>query len=353
MSVFLLPVSVCDEIQEMMNSFWWGASSGNGKGIRWQSWTRLARAKEMGGMGFCDLQVFNFALLGKQGWNFIHNPNTLVARLFKAKYFPHGSYLSSSLGSNPSFVWRSVWSTKEVVNRGTRWRVGDGKSIYAWKDVWVRDLPGFRVRTNPTSGLENLKVLDLLLDAGRGRDSDLVHSIFENNVSLAICSIPLAKSQTSDSLMWHYSNNGFYTVKSCYRMLTGSLHETESRLYVSSWKKLWKLFLPPKIISFLWRLCNSCILVSVRQLDKGMNLPTCCVLCGQGPEHYWHIFYDCPYSSSCWTAAKVVKPTLTTDEFPVWLLKLIDDLDPDVMCSVAMILWCVWRQRNQKLWETL
>ena len=34
MSVFLLPVSVCDEIQKMMNSFWWGSSSGNGKGIR-------------------------------------------------------------------------------------------------------------------------------------------------------------------------------------------------------------------------------------------------------------------------------------------------------------------------------
>ena len=108
MSVFLLPVSVCDEIQKMMNSFWWGSSLGNGKGIRWQSWARLARAKELGGMGFCHLQVFTFALLGKQGWNFIHNPNTLVACLFKAKYFPHGSYLSSSLGSNLSFVWRSV-----------------------------------------------------------------------------------------------------------------------------------------------------------------------------------------------------------------------------------------------------
>ena len=82
-----------------------------------------------------------------------------------------------------------------------------------------------------------------------------------------------------------------------------------------------------------------------------MNLPTCCVLCGQGTEHYWHLFYDCPYSSSCWTAANVDKPTLTTDEFLVWLLKLIDVLDPDVMCSIAMILWCVWRQRNQKLWE--
>ena len=116
-------------------------------------------------MGFCDLQVFNFALLGKQGWNFIHNPNTLVARLFKAKYYPHGSYLSSSLGSNPSFVWRSVWSAKEVVNRGIRWRVGDGESIYVWKDAWVRDLHGFRVGTTLAPGLDNLKVSDMLLDA--------------------------------------------------------------------------------------------------------------------------------------------------------------------------------------------
>ena len=106
-------------------------------------------------MGLCDLRVFNFALLGKQGWNFIHNPNTLVARLFKAKYFPQESYLSSSLGSNLSFVWRGVWSAKEVVNRGIRWRVGDGKSIYIWMDVLIRDLPGFRVRTTPASGLDN------------------------------------------------------------------------------------------------------------------------------------------------------------------------------------------------------
>ena len=37
--------------------------------------------------------------------------------------------------------------------------------------------------------------------------------------------------------------------------------------------------------------------------------------------------------------------------FIFWILKLIDALDPDVMCSIALILWCVWRQRNQKLWE--
>ena len=79
--------------------------------------------------------------------------------------------------------------------------MGDGKSIYVWRDAWVRDLPSFRVGTTPVSDLVNLKVSDLLLDAGRGWDSELVHSIFENNDSRAICSIPLSKSQTSDSLI--------------------------------------------------------------------------------------------------------------------------------------------------------
>ena len=65
-----------------MNSFWWDLSSGNGKGIRWQSWARLACDKELGGIGFYDLQVFNFALLGKQGWNFIHNPNIITPTLW-------------------------------------------------------------------------------------------------------------------------------------------------------------------------------------------------------------------------------------------------------------------------------
>ena len=79
--------------------------------------------------------------------------------------------------------------------------MGDGKSIYVWRDVWVCDLPGFRVGTTPASDLVNLKVSDLLLDVGRGWDPELVHSIFENNDSRAICSIPLSKSQNSDSLI--------------------------------------------------------------------------------------------------------------------------------------------------------
>lgn len=81
MSCFLLPKSLCSDLEKMMNSYWWGSQNSNRNGIRWASWTNMSMAKEMGGLEFRDLQGFNLALLGKQCWNLLNNPSSLVARV--------------------------------------------------------------------------------------------------------------------------------------------------------------------------------------------------------------------------------------------------------------------------------
>lgn len=40
-----------------------------------------------GGLGFRSLHDFNQALFGKYIWNFVNNPASLVAKVYKAKYF--------------------------------------------------------------------------------------------------------------------------------------------------------------------------------------------------------------------------------------------------------------------------
>lgn len=67
MSVFLLPLSMCDSIQKIMNAFWWNSKGSNSQGIHWLSWTRMAVPKCCGGLGFKRLHEFNLALLAKQG----------------------------------------------------------------------------------------------------------------------------------------------------------------------------------------------------------------------------------------------------------------------------------------------
>lgn len=48
MSTFLLPTTLGEEIQIMINSFWWGLNRRQGKGIDWLSWDKLTTRKEYG-----------------------------------------------------------------------------------------------------------------------------------------------------------------------------------------------------------------------------------------------------------------------------------------------------------------
>lgn len=68
----------------------------------------MCQLKEEGGMRFKDMGQFNIALLAKQKWRFITKPNSLISRVFKAKYFPISNFMHANLGNNPSYVWKSI-----------------------------------------------------------------------------------------------------------------------------------------------------------------------------------------------------------------------------------------------------
>jgi len=118
MSIYQLPHTLVESIEKMLNSFWWGNGRTTQRGIHWMNWEKLSAPKIHGGMGFKDLSAFNLAMLGKQGWKFITEPDTLVARIFKARYFPYGSYLTATVGHNPSYVWRSIMRARFIVRGG-------------------------------------------------------------------------------------------------------------------------------------------------------------------------------------------------------------------------------------------
>lgn len=113
MFCFLLPRSLCQELQRMMNSFWWGSRTNSSKGIRWLSWD-MCMSKDNGGMGFRDLFDFNLALLGKQCWNFLIRPHSLVARIFKARYFPSTDFLNAERKGRSSFLWSGLCRQKSI-----------------------------------------------------------------------------------------------------------------------------------------------------------------------------------------------------------------------------------------------
>jgi hypothetical protein len=54
MGVFQLPISLCKDINNLMQNFWWQHMNKNSK-IHWMCWEKIGCSKSVGGMGFRDL----------------------------------------------------------------------------------------------------------------------------------------------------------------------------------------------------------------------------------------------------------------------------------------------------------
>jgi hypothetical protein len=118
----------------MMSNFWWG-QRGTRKKMHWMNWNRLCKEKKAGGIGFRDLQFFNQALLAKQGWRLLKCPESLLQTL-KIKVFPNCSFLDATIPTHASYMWRSIAQVRDLIRRGSRWRIGDGENVKIWNDKW-------------------------------------------------------------------------------------------------------------------------------------------------------------------------------------------------------------------------
>ncbi|XP_019197691.1 PREDICTED: uncharacterized protein LOC109191487 [Ipomoea nil] len=125
MGVFLLPSSTCTAIERTMNRYWWG--SGTDMGIHWKACDKLCIPKKYGGMSFKDLRAFNLTMLGKRALRLLTEPDSLVARVYKARYYPKESFYEAGMGNNPSYCWRSM-AENELVCGGVRRRIGNGNT---------------------------------------------------------------------------------------------------------------------------------------------------------------------------------------------------------------------------------
>lgn len=99
MSCFRIPSSLCKEIEQLCAKFWWNSSNDRSK-IYWTKWRSLCKPKQLGGLGFQSMIEFNKALIAKQVWRIIHCPDSLMARILKARYFRNVDILDATSGSN-------------------------------------------------------------------------------------------------------------------------------------------------------------------------------------------------------------------------------------------------------------
>ncbi|XP_062085599.1 uncharacterized protein LOC133791697 [Humulus lupulus] len=281
MSVFLLPIGTCNDIEKLMASFWWKTNSSKGRGIIWMSWDRLAAPKDEGGMGFRHLHDFNLAMLAKQGWRLLCKPDSLVGRVFKARYFPNSDFLSADLGQNPSFVWRSIWGAQDLVRLGVVRTIGNGDNTSITGHPWLPDSDNrFASSTHP--------------------------------------GIPLSDNADSDFWSWSGDRSGLFIVRSAYTLL--QLQKPNQPGFNNSgfWRKLWHLKIPPKVTNFLWRAVAECLPTCFHLVTKKVQISAMCPVCNNHVETTTHALLTCDFASSCWSSFEAYSSMATLSSFGNW-----------------------------------
>ncbi|KAL0444031.1 UNVERIFIED_CONTAM: hypothetical protein Slati_2125800 [Sesamum latifolium] len=169
-------------------------------------------------MGMRNLKEFNINLLSKYAWRILTITNSLVYRLYKARYFS-GMMLEQARGKGfISYAWRSILAAKPLLQTGCRWRIGDGSSIKITTTPWLLRPTTFQLGMLPQSLGADATVNVLLDDDGEWNEK-MIRSEFD---SLDVEWILLTPTHTgeADRLLWHYDKKRRFSVCSTYWLAT-------------------------------------------------------------------------------------------------------------------------------------
>lgn len=351
MSCFLLPKTLCQEMERIMNKYWWNSNPRQNRGINWLGWGDMSMSKHRGGLGFRILYGFNIALVGKQCWKLINDPQSLVARLYKARYYPNCGLLQAEMQTGASFIWSGLMTAKDSLYGGFRWVLGDGMAINAVKNPWLRKKAGFCVDQGVEYGTPNIHVVDLFLGDDRRWDEPKVRDFFTEEDARCILETRIPTGPVKDRIAWSKSIDGQYSVKTGYQHWCDCNMGNTNVVQSTGWGKLWRLEVPHKVKTFLWIFCRNNIPVRNRLRARGVDLPIICPMCDSDVEHLLHVFFDCPFASSCWQYVGIYLEMSEVEYAPDWLLQMLSTAGNDQLVQIARVLRGIWFFRNKKVWE--
>ena len=157
--------------------------------------------------------------------------------------------------------------------------------------------------------------------------------------------------------------NGIYSVKAGYYKAHYNSSSSEQRASSSAvmsptaWNQLWNSKLIPRVKHFVWRALNNAIATKEALHRRHRTPSNICTICEKDPETLEHLFFDCPWTKWVWFGSQlsIRIEDFKANNFVAWWINITENLQhiTDVeMSQIALILWNIWKQRNDKVFNT-
>ncbi|KAL6201366.1 hypothetical protein ACLB2K_025080 [Fragaria x ananassa] len=234
-----------------------------------------------------------------------------------------------------------------LVNKGVRRQIGDGQRTNIWYDPWLKGEELLQFRSTRFNKVSNLLLSPGVWNVG------VLQELFPASIVSKILVLPISSKEHQDRWIWSEDKLGKFFVKTAYhlarkRVLDHELYEHVPNPSSLLWNKLWKAKVLGKVKVCAWKAVSNILPTRSRLSERGVDIDTQCPFCEEEVESPIHALRDCSHATECVQLAQVPLLPNTTSVYD-WLVSALSV--PTIFPILLMLLWAIWRNRNQKVWK--
>lgn len=141
------------------------------------------------------------------------------------------------------------------------------------------------------------------------RDRGKVHALFDRRTCEDILAVPLNQLSSPDKLIWKENRTHSFLVRTAYQValrlkIPHQAEHSSVQVQGSTWRRIWKLNVPPKVRTFIWRACSNCLPTRENLHRRRVRVESICEICHQQPETNSHLLWECPFAQNVWALFK-------------------------------------------------
>ncbi|KAD3066367.1 hypothetical protein E3N88_34247 [Mikania micrantha] len=146
-SVFVLPISVLNDLEKMCRSFLWNNSDPI-RGKAKVKWKECCLPVKHGGLGLKSLRSWNTALMSRHIWNIISHKNSLWVKWVNQYHLKGRNFWEIPIKREDCWSWRKLLQQRDLLHNHMISIIGNGLSTSAWYDNWHPTGPLCKVLTH-------------------------------------------------------------------------------------------------------------------------------------------------------------------------------------------------------------
>jgi len=223
------------------------------------------------------------------------------------------------------------------------------------QDPWLRNNFSSWMPSPQNIDVYNMYVCDLMNEGSNSCNMNLISGMFPPYIVDSIMQVPVLDVVTHDTLIWKEDKSGVYTVKTGYRLCMEKIMNVAKHFVPGEWKRIWRIKSPPKVRNLIWRICRDCLPTRKKLQERGVNCPSSCPVFDNSVEQTIQLLFGCQFNNEVWDVAGLKdvigkQMTITSSPHSV-IMDICASEDSTVVSNMAMVIWSLWYNRNNIIWN--